>query len=238
MTHAGSQVEASDGIDCVIHTNPDADVTVSGNLRTYCTERRCEGMPRVITHPEALKDQIAATLKPGVRAMIGNAGCELTFRHITPRPKENVRAMLSWAEEAYKIVGEQLVLAPMDYDLIHDVMTGGRLLDWSAKNRVPLLIFCGYRFLFSENAFEHIRTVCARMPMNDWKNPYHQHQYREISQAIKRSGAEVWTGAGFHEGLATGALEKAEEFGYAVVFTSRESWNKHDLSLGEACQPI
>ncbi len=223
MTGSGSQVEARDGIDCVLHTNPNADVTVPGDVRTYCTERRCEGMPPVVTQPESLREDIIATLKPGVRAMLGNAGCELTFRHITPGPEENVRAMLCWAEEAYGIIGEQLVLAPMDYDLIHDVMTGGRLLDWAAKHHVPLLIFCGYRFLFPENAFSHIEMVCARMPMNDWSNPY-QYPYLEVFQAIQRSGAEIWTGTGFHEGLEAGVLEKAKAFGFSAVLTTRESW--------------
>ena len=229
MTSSGSQIEARDGIDCIIHTNPDADVTVPGDVRTYCTERRCEGMPPVITSPESLKDQTNATLKPGVRAMIGNAGCELTFRHITPRPKTNVRAMLCWAEAAYEIIAERLVLAPMDFDLIHDVMTGGRLLTWAAKHRIPLLIFCGYRFLFPEDAFEHIRKVCRRLPMRRERNPY-SYPYTKISEAVRQSGAEVWTGAGFHGGLAAGATEKAEQFGYAAVFTSRESWKRFDSS--------
>ena len=223
MTHSGSQTEAPEGIDFVIHTNPAADVTVPGDVRTYCTERRCQGMPPVITRPESLRDQTIATLKPGVRAILGNAGCELTFRHISSCPKENVDHLLDWAEVAYEHVKTQLVLAPMDYDLVHDVMMGGRLLEWAAKHRVPLLIFCAYRFLFLEDAFPHVKSVCAQMPMNDWGNPY-QYPYQEISQAIQRSGAEVWTGAGLHEGLAAGVLEKAKAFGFSTVFTTREAW--------------
>ncbi len=223
MTHAGLQAENREDIDFVIHTNPDADVTRPGNVRTYCTERRCEGMPPVVTRPESLRDQTIATLKPGVRAMLGNAGCELTFRHITPRPKTNVRAMLCWAEEAYGIIGEQLVLVPMDYDLIHDVMTGGRLLKWAAKHRVPLLVFCGYRFLFPEDAFEHICQVCARFPMRASRNPF-SYPYTEVSEAVRQSGAEVWTGAGFHKGLIAGAMDKAKEFGFTAVLTTREAW--------------
>ena len=225
ITQDGSRTEARDGIDCIINTNPDADMTVPGDVRTYCTERRCEGMPLVITSPESLREEIIATLKPGVRAMVGNAGCELTFRHITPRPGTNVCAMLCWAEAAYEVIGERLVLAPMDYDLIHDVMTGGRLLKWAAKHRVPLLIFCGFRFLFPEDAFDYIRQLCARYPMRLSRNLY-SYPYTEISEAVRQSGAEVWTGAGFHEGLVAGALEKAEAFGFSAVFATREAWVK------------
>ncbi len=222
-TQALSQAPRRDGIDFAVHTNPDAEVTVSDDVRTYCTERRCRGMPRVITHPETLREPIRTTLRPGVRAMVGNAGCELTFRHLTSQPAKNVLAMLHWAEAAYELVGHPLVLAPMDYDLIHDVMTGGRLLEWAARHRVPLAIFCGYRFLFQEDAFEHMREVCRHHPMKYFRNPYH-YPYQEISEAIRTSGAEVWIGAGSHEGLAAGVLEKAEKFGLAAVFTSRDAW--------------
>lgn len=119
----------------------------------------------------------------------------------------------------------QLVLAPMDYDLIHDVMTGGKFLAWAARNRVPLLIFCAYRFLFPEDAFEHIKQVCRHYPMRAFRNPY-RFPYQEISEALKQSGGEVWTGTGFHEGLAAGALEKAEQFGFGAVLTSREAWSR------------
>ncbi len=223
MTHASLPDDNWDGVTFAIHTNPDADVSQPGDVRTYCTERRCEGMPRVITSPDSLREQIAATLKPGVRAMLGNAGCELTFRHITKKPHANVRAMLLWAEEAYSLVGEQLVLSPMDYDLIHDVMTGGRLLAWAAAHRTPLAIFCGYRFLFPEDAFTHIRQVCARHPMQGFCNPY-RYPYTQVAHAISHSRAELWTGTGFHEGLAVGAMEKAADFGFAIVFTTREAW--------------
>ena len=147
LTHHSSEILADDGMDFALHTNPAADVASPGSVRTYCTEERCEGMPPVMTSPKSLKEHIVATLRPGVRAMVGNAGCELTFRHITPRTKENVPHMLRWADAAYELLGAQLVLAPMDFDIIHDVRTGGRLLTWAAVHHVPLAVFCGYRFL-------------------------------------------------------------------------------------------
>jgi hypothetical protein len=177
-----------------------------------------------MTSPDSLKDQILTTLRPGVRAMVGNAGCELTFRHITPRATENVLHMLRWADAAYELLGSRLVLAPMDFDIIHDVKTGRRLLTWAAVHHVPLAVFCGYRFLFPEDAFSHIREVCSRIPMRGWDNPYY-YPYEEISEAIRHSGVEVWTGAGYHEGLAAGVIEKAELFGFAAVFTTQESWD-------------
>jgi hypothetical protein len=111
----------------------------------------------------------------------------------------------------------------MDYDLIHDVMTGSRLLAWAAAHRTPLAIFCGFRFLFPADAFSHIRQVCARHPMRKSLNPY-RYPYAQIANAIRQSRAELWTGAGFHEGLAAGVLEKATAFGFAAVFTAREGW--------------
>jgi hypothetical protein len=104
-------------------------------------------------------------------------------------------------------------------------MTGGRLLAWAADHRVPLAIFCGFRFLFPEDAFSSIRKACEQSPMRAYKNPYHL-PYREVSEAIRHSGAEVWTGAGFHEGLAAGVLEKAEQFGMAAVVTTQEAWDR------------
>lgn len=224
VTHAASESDRSDAIDFVVHANLKADVTAPGNVRTNCTETRCEGMPPVMTSPTSLKDQIRSSVRPGVRAMVGNAGCELTFRHIVARPRKNVRQMLRWADAAYELLGIQLVLAPMDYDLIHDVMQGGPLLAWAAEHRVPLAVFCGYRFLFPEDAFPHIQHVCRQHPMKQFANPF-DYPYSEVSDAVRQSGAEVWTGAGFTEGLAAGTLEKAERFGFASVFTSREGWN-------------
>lgn len=225
VTHGQSEVEKFEGIDFVIHTRPSANVSAAGDVRTYCTDTRCEGMAPVFTSPRSLAENIHATLAPGVRAMVGNAGCELTFRHVFRKPSQNVQAMLQWAKQAYKIVGAQLILAPMDFDIIHDVMTGGKLLDWSARHGVPLVIFCGYRFLFPEHAFGHIRDVCARIPMSCSGNPY-RFPYQEVSETIKRSGAQIWTGAGFTEGLQAGVLRKAEQFGMAGVLTSRNAWGQ------------
>jgi hypothetical protein len=225
MTYDSSEIFAENGLDFAIHTNSQADVTRPGSVRTYCTDERCEGMLPVMTYSESLKDQIEATLRPGVRAMMGNAGCELTFRHLTPHPRKNVLHLLRWAEAAYELLGDRLVLAPMDFDVIHDVMTGGRLLAWAAAHRVPLAIFCGFRFLFPEDAFSYIRAVCANIPMRVRGNPY-CYPYQEVSEAIRHSGVEVWTGAGFHEGLDAGVLEKAAQFGMAAVFTSQEAWDR------------
>ncbi len=231
MTEHGSQVEARDGIDCVLHTNPNADVTVPGDARTYCTRTLAQLLPPVPTHPESLREQIHSTLRPGVRAMVGNAGCEISFayfRRVTTRPRRHVDAMLRWAEAAYELVGSQLILAPFNYDLVHEVMDGSRFLAWSAQNHVPLILFCGYSFLFPDDAFEAVRLRWKSWP---YPCPY-KYPYREVSEAIKKRGAEVWTGAGFQEGLKSGVLEKAEEFGFSMVLTTREAWSQWDGEYG------
>lgn len=220
---AGQHVTPYDGCDFRVFLSPTTDEAGKGDVRTYCTETRCDGMPSIVTSPRELRMHLVETLKPGVRAFVGNAGCELTFRHVFGEPERNVQEMLRWSQEAFELIGPQLVLAPMDYDLIHDVMTGGALLAWAAHHHVPLAVFCGYRFFFPEDAFSHIKATCAQHPMNNFHNPY-CYPYTEVSRAIRDSGAELWTGAGFVEGMRAGAVRKAEEFGFAGVLTSREAW--------------
>ena len=199
-------------------------VTTSADVRTYCTDPRCDGMARVMTSPASLAEEIRATLAPGVRAMIGNAGCELTFRHIFRRPPQNIESILCWAEAALAIVKDRLVLAPMDYDLVHDIKTGGRLLAWAAAQRIPLAVFCGYRFLFRGDEFSHLQQVNAKYPFYLYGNRY-RYPFTEVSEAIRSSHAEVWTGAGFTGGLEAGALQRAEQFGFAGVMTTKDAWN-------------
>lgn len=177
-----------------------------------------------MTSPYSLADHIRATIRPGVRALVGNNGAELTFRHIVGRGRRNIRLMIAWAEAAYTLLGVQLVLAPMDEDLIDDVQTGGHLLAWAGAHRVPLAKHCGFRFLFPEDAFPPDHKLCPNDGLLIPGNPY-RFPYREISEAIRRSGAEVWTGAGCADGLMAGVLDKAEEFGMAAVFTTQDAWD-------------
>jgi len=102
-------------------------------------------------------------------------------------------------------------------------MTGRRLLEWAAAHRVPLAIFCGYRFLFRSDAFAHIRQVAAQHPFNQAGNPF-EYPFTEISDAIRSSHAQVWTGAGFHEGLEAGTIARAERFGFSGVLTTKAAW--------------
>jgi hypothetical protein len=224
---AGQRAAKCRECDFQAFISPTSDEAGKGDVRTYCTETMCDGMPSVLTSPLDLQRQITETLKPGVRAFVGNAGCELTFRHVFGEPKRNVQEMLRWAGEAFDLIGDQLVLAPMDYDLIHDVMTGAALLAWASHHRVPLAVFCGYRFFFPEDAFAHIKATCVQHPMNNFENPY-CYPYTDVSRAILDSGAELWTGAGFIEGIRAGAVRRAEEFGFAGVLTSTEAWEASD----------
>jgi hypothetical protein len=216
--------------DFAVHTSPTVAGWLPGDVGTYCTPGNCEQPSMTPTTPVTLKHAIESTLGDGVKAMIGNAGCELTFRHICGcNAKRNIRFILNWANCAYDILGPRLVLAPMDFDVIQDVMSGHRLLSWAARNHVPLVIFCGYRFLFKGDEFEHI-AICSRQhSFSHFANPY-KYPFREISDAIHDSGAEVWTGAGFAEGLAAGALESAQRFGFNGVLTSKAAWNAYYLT--------
>jgi len=213
--------------DFGLSPNPVIGNIAAGDVCTFCTANNCETPPKVLSSPTILAESIRTTLPDGVRAMVGNAGCELTFRHIFGgKAGKNIRHILKWAKSAYGMLGDRLVLAPMDYDLIHDVMTGGRLLAWAAVNKVPLVIFCGYRFVFKEDEFEHIKIYSKRYSFESFGNPY-KYPFGEISDAIKASKAEVWTGAGFDGGLLAGVLEKAERFGFKGVLTTKPAWEKY-----------
>jgi hypothetical protein len=230
LTHGDEQRSPGPGLDFVIHTSRTLDVTLPGQIRTYATFD-LRPRPRVLTSPKSLEVHIRETLRPGVRAFIGNAGIELTFRNIfRRRPEENVRHMLIWAQEAYEIVGDRLVLGPMDFDLMQDAMFDAPLMRWAAEHHVPLAVFCGYRFLFPEDAFSHIRNVCAQFPLNVWWTDY-RYPYEEVSRLIKQTGVEVWTGAGRDQGLAAGVLERAAAFGISGVFTERRFWDNHRTQL-------
>ena len=213
--------------DFALCTTPQASTLQEGDVGTYCTARNCETPPKLMVWPTILSATIESTLPQGARAMIGNAGCELTFRHIFGRnAKRNIQHIIQWAKRSYGILGSRLVLASMDYDLIHDVMTGCKLLRWSVFHKIPLVIFCGYRFLFHGDEFEHIKKYSHRYQISDFGNPY-QYPFREVSDAIYKSGAELWAGAGFEGGLQAGSIEKAERFGFKGVLTTRAAWETY-----------
>ncbi|MCC7481759.1 MAG: hypothetical protein IT541_09585 [Hyphomicrobiales bacterium] len=212
--------------DMAIHTDPDSPDVLSGDVCTFCSERSCErpNPSTVLARPLSQEMLAFADRGDGVRAMVGNAGCELTFRHLEgSHARRNITRMLRWAMCSYTLLRRRLVLAPMDLDLIHDVMTGRQFLEWASTHRVPLVIFCGYRFLFHGDAFEHIRQVDLQHPFNQAGNPF-KYPFSEISDAIRSSHAEVWTGAGFHEGLEAGTISRAERFGFSGVLTTRAAW--------------
>ena len=213
-----------EGADFAVFSRMEEREYQAGDVRTYCSGEFCNSPEATLELPTWLESKIQSTLQPGVRALIGNAGCELTFRQIhCENAEENVKAMLRWAEWAYGLVGKRLVLGPMDFDLIHDVMTGARLLGWAAAHGVPLAVFCGYRFLFSEDAFPEIERVSASYSFALFGNPY-RYPFAEVSDAIRESGAEAWTGAGFADGLRWGVFERAREFGFSGVLTTKEAW--------------
>lgn len=214
------------GADLAIHTDPSSQAVQARDVRTFCSELSPERANPLLALPRWLEPALLdfASVDDGTRAMVGNAGSELTFRHLYGRnARRNILTMLRWATWAYKLIGERLVLAPMDMDLIHDAMSGRRLLDWAAAHSVPLVIFCGYRLLFRDDEFAHIHQVAAQYPFDQAGNPF-VYPYTEVSDAIKDSHAEVWTGVGFEEGLRAGAMGRAEQFGFCGVLTSKAAW--------------
>jgi hypothetical protein len=177
---------------------------------------------------DQLKDRVSKAMDAGLRVSIGNVGPQLTFRRLLRRHparanwNANVEQLLGWANAAYALAGEKLVLAPMDVDLSFDVATGGRLLAWAAAHHVPLIIANGFRWLFGPKAIA-VRDISRHVPWARTGSP-HTFPFTEISAAIKSSGAELWTGAGFAAGLHAGSLAKAEAFGFSGIYTTVQAW--------------
>lgn len=225
LNPAGEEHWAS--ADFALHTAPGHRCVIPDDVGTFQSTNSCEQPDRALALPVRLLrelNQFVITQAFSCRAMVGNAGCELTFRHrFGNDARRNIHHILKWAEQAIGILGSRLVLAPMDLDLIHDVATDCQLLNWAARAHVPLAIFCGYRFLFPADAFVHIRQVANIHPWPPEIDPF-GYPYAAIADAIQRSGAEVWTGAGFDEGLNANALELAKRFGFKGVLTTPSAW--------------
>lgn len=214
------------GADFALFTREGVKYALEGDVVTYCTWPYCERVTKLMRWPEALEDTIHKTLPKNTRAMVGNSGCEVTFRHVSRgSAKKNIKYMLRWATRAYRLVGSRLVLAPMDVDLAQDVWTGGNLLRWAAAFKVPLMIFCGYRLLFQGDEFKHLRWVSKKYDFPSMGNPY-EYPFDAVGEAVRNSGAEVWTGVGYDGGLANESVEKAEQFGFRGVLTTRSAWEK------------
>ena len=213
-----------DGADFGLFCQMEDHACRANDVRTYCSDPSCNSPNPTLELPTWLEARIRETLEPDVRALIGNAGCELTYRHVHGADADkNAAAMLAWAEWAYSLVGERLVLGPMDFDIIHDVMTGARLLRWAGARGVPLAVFCGYRLLFPANAFDELARVDKLYPFADF-GIRDQYPFDQVSDAIKASGAEVWTGAGFADGLRQGVIERAGASGLSGVMTGKGAW--------------
>jgi hypothetical protein len=226
MTNEGVPTTPLPGIDRVMHINPDYIVDVPGQIRAYSTDNHAEHMAPVLTSPRDLADEIRSTLREGVYAVIGNAGAELSFRHVFSNASDNIRQMIRWADEAYDLIGPRLVLAPMDFDLLFDGMLGCQLMSWAAKRSIPLAVFCAYRFLFQTNAFPHIHAVNQRSPIERSWHPY-RYPFNEVFHWIRGTGVELWTGAGTQEGLQAGVIELAARFGFGGVFTFSRCWAEY-----------
>lgn len=162
------------------------------------------------------------------RAMVGNTGPELLAHHLwlTDFPKAS-DYLLRWARWAYRLLGKRLVLAPVVLALYQDILAGSQFLRWAADHNVTLIFWCGYRLLFANDAFDYMVKECS-IRRHDW--PWHpfRYPYDDVSAAIKESGVEAWTGAGFLDGLKLGAMEKAAAFGFRGVLTTTHAWEAGD----------
>ena len=156
--------------------------------------------------------------------LMGNAGPELTYRHMLDS-YDNITKMIEWAEWAYSLVGDKLVLVPIDFDIVIDAILHGKFMTWCAQHKVSLLVLCGYRFLFPNDAFPMISGVSKNYPFEDygWRFP---ETFNYVSEVVKGTGVDMWTGAGHFEGLTHGVVEKAGAFGFTGVATYGPIWTK------------
>lgn len=163
------------------------------------------------------------------RVLIGNVGCELTFRDMYPiEHVKNVREMLKWAKWAYSLLGDRLVLAPMDFDIIHDVLYGGKFLRWAAYYKVLVVVFCGFRYFYRADESELMIRLQKEFPFEGFGNVY-QYPFHAVKDILRNVSGEVWTGGGGAcgkegYGLRKDVMRRAEEFGFQGVVTTLEAW--------------
>lgn len=106
------------------------------------------------------------------------------------------------------------------------------LLSWCAGKQVPVILWIGFRFLFPDDPKDpsYVEEVSWIKPHGvkidkkfSWKGQS-VFPHDDIRTSVKRSGVEIWTGAGWADGLKHGSLAKAEAFGFKGVLTSAASW--------------
>ena len=199
----------------------------TGDVRPLFAENHMRGAPDLVFPHQLIAE--SRKIPRSQRICLGNFLCELTFRGFYGfNPNLNVHYMMKWAKWGYKFCkNHRMVLSPMDFDVIHDVMTGARFLKWCGKKGVTLIIMCGYRFLYRQDEFHHIQVAEKCYPFKNWGNPYDL-PYKEVSDAIKASKVFAIIGGGFDDGLNHRVISKARDFGFQGVVTSRWAWENWD----------
>jgi len=188
--------------------------------------------PRTTDLPHQIDDEIrrAADALPA-RLLIGNDCTELLFHHACSiDAKANVDNLIRWADWCYGLVGSRAVFAPLFLGLVFDYAQGSRFLSWLSDHKVPIVLFSGWRLLLDPKTLvgRHADEVMGYDQFYDYDWHPHRYPYAELSAAIKETGAEVWTGAGYVEGLRAGTLAKAVAFGMSGVVTNRCAWEDED----------
>ena len=195
--------------------------------------------PRTTDPPTEIADDIREIIDTyGCRVCVGNDGAELLMHHAAgPDAEKNVTALLAFADWAYSVAGERLTLSPMFFPIVFDLLTGSRFLWWAASHRVPLVWYWGWRTLHAPEDVTRILEATGSAG-DDWQNlkrdwNKHAYPYDAIRDAIRETGVEVWTGAGFSTGLERGTMNRAEGFGYDGVFAHAGTWRTAEHNIRE-----
>ena len=187
--------------------------------------------PDFVNFDSAFEDELRELAKRWLgRICVSNEHGELTCRNAVGPWHDcmNSEAMRSFAEQAFSIVGDRLVLSPIPYDLCQDVKCGAGLMRWCAERNVPLLMYCGFWFLLTDAEKRMNKSWDKYIPMafvgkSGW---IFERPFTEISDAIKETGVEAWSGVGWVDGLRLGMVRRLEDFGFKGVMTSRAHWNE------------
>jgi hypothetical protein len=170
--------------------------------------------------PEPLSDYgkrvaFLREIAPRVQGIItGNHGPELSYKHLGWTSEQNCARMAGFVElTAPRIVaaGGRPVYGTIDWDLLHDVYSGGQELLGKAvaKYNGWQIVFTGFTLVpdtYMQPEVKHFQGDQLRR----MRGP-------DPSLAVVRSYLaryEVWSGMGGQAGLAAGNAEKLEQFGF------------------------
>lgn len=152
-------------------------------------------------------------------------GC-VSFHPPTPHDMhESVASCLKWADWTYKLAGTKMVFAPYLADLVRDInYCDASMFKWCAEKKVPLVIWMGFRLLFSDDRTDPNFPFKEECNRQHWKLRTPDDVRVKIKNIIEELGVEAWTGLGWLKGIKAGSIDLAKQYGFKGIMTSSATW--------------